>query len=72
MSPPKPARKLLVSKTIFVGTGSVPPSWLNIFEKVGTTKIMITAITKTAIDVTTRGYIIAPLTFFLSFMVFSI
>ena len=38
-----------------VGSGNVPPRLVNIFVKVGTTKIMITAMTSTAMLVTTAG-----------------
>ena len=53
--PPMPARKWLKLMISSVGNGSVPPMEENILENVGTTKIMIMAMTKTAIPVTTMG-----------------
>ncbi len=50
-----PAIKWLIAMTMRVGRGRIPPIDVNIFANVGTTKIMITAITKTATLDTTMG-----------------
>ena len=62
-SGPDQASEWLAPTTIWVGSGSSPPSWANIRSKIGTMKI-ITAVIRTALNSRTiTGYVRALLIF---------